>query len=357
MTIDINQLLSIVIKKQGSDLHLVADHPPLVRVYGELDPLPQYPVLSADVCMRLVFAMLTAAQREEFEKTRELDLSYVLKTAEGLQERFRINAYYQRGSVAASLRYIPHKIRTFEELNLPQSLGELTKLNQGFILVTGPTGHGKSTTLATMINQINLNRKCHIVTIEDPIEYAYDKGKALISQRELRMDTYSWKGALKAVLREDPDVVLIGEMRDLETITSALTIAETGHLVFSTLHTNSAPQTIDRIIDVFPEHQQSQIRQQLSSALSAVICQRLAPSLTGDRLPGLEILISNSAVRTSIRESKSHLISNIIQTSKDLGMITMEEYFANLVSTGRMALDVAQRYVLNPTELRRYLRK
>jgi twitching motility protein PilT len=354
---DIHELLVTAIKKGASDVHFLVGKPPVIRIHGELSPLPQYPILDEKAIANLVVSLMNQEQKELFLKERELDFSYEIKNIDGHEERFRVNAYCQRQSLSASLRHIPNKIRSLAELTLPSSLAELANLHQGFVLVAGPTGQGKSTTLSTIINEINKNRKCHIITIEDPIEYTYPQAKAIVSQRELRVDTLSWKAALRSVLREDPDVVLIGEMRDLETIAAALTIAETGHLVFSTLHTNSAAQTIDRIIDVFPDHQQGQIRQQLAAVLSGVICQRLVPAIQGARIPALEVLVTTTAVRTSIREGKTHLIDNIIQTSKDVGMITLEEYFADLVASGKVAIEVAERYVSRPTELRRYLKK
>lgn len=354
---NINELITLVIRKEASDLHLVVGKPPLVRINGELSPLPQHSVLDAETSKELIFSLMSAPQRELYLKNKELDFSYAVSDQNGSEHRFRVNAYYQRNTCASTLRYIPNKIRSFEDLKLPSTMSRFKDLQQGFVMITGPTGHGKSTTLATILNQINLERNAHIVTIEDPIEYTYPLGKALISQREINVDTYSWKAALRAVLREDPDVVLVGEMRDYETISAALTVAETGHLVLSTLHTNSAAQTIDRVIDAFPEHQQNQVRQQLASTLSAVVCQRLVPALNGGRLPAVEILLSNAAVRNSIREAKTHLIDNIIQTSKEIGMIKLEEYFARLVNAGSVSLEVAQRYVLQPAELRRYLKK
>jgi twitching motility protein PilT len=353
---EIKELLTLAVKKGASDVHFLAGKPPYIRIHGELSPLPQFQPLTPEEVERIVLSLMNQEQKNIFEKEREMDFSYVIPGENG-NERFRVNAFWQQGTYAAVMRHIPNKIRTFEELMLPPTLGELAKLQQGFILVTGPTGQGKSTTLATIIHEINKNRKAHIITVEDPIEYTYPPAKAIISQRELRIDTFSWNASLRAILREDPDVVLIGEMRDLETIASALTIAETGHLVFSTLHTNSAAQTIDRIIDVFPEHQQPQIRQQLATVLSGVVCQRLVPAVNGGRIPALEILITTTAVRTSVRDGKTHLIDNIIQTSKDVGMISFEEYFADLISQGKVTLEVAERYVQRPTEMRRYLKK
>lgn len=348
----IEELLEIVIKHNASDLHLIVGLPPVLRVDGELMEISGQRPLSPEDAQRLIFSILTPEQKEILLANKELDFS-VPFTGEGFsgEARFRVNAYFQRGYLSAALRYLPPKIRTIEELNLPNILHEFGKLRQGFILVTGPTGHGKSTTLASIINEINLNRSCHIVTIEDPIEYTYPIGKSIVTQRELRLDTYSWDIALRSVLREDPDVVLIGEMRDFETIASAVTIAETGHLVFSTLHTNSAAQTIDRIIDVFPEQQQAQIRMQLSMVLEAVFSMRLLPQLGGGRVPAYEILVSTSAVKTTIREGKTHLIDNIIQTSGEMGMISLEKTLARLVRQGKISLEVAQDFALKPDEL------
>ncbi|HCS78717.1 TPA: type IV pili twitching motility protein PilT [Patescibacteria group bacterium] len=253
--------------------------------------------------------------------------------------------------MAAALRYLPQKIRNVEELGLPKLYHDFVNLRQGFILVTGPTGHGKSTTLAAIINEINNSRETHIITIEDPIEYMYPKGRSIISQREMHTDTYSWNVALRSVLREDPDVVLIGEMRDYETIAAALTIAETGHLVFATLHTNSAAQTIDRIVDVFPENQQSQIRLQLAATLEGVLSQRLLPQIGGGRVPAIEILMATPAVQTTIREGKTHLIDNIIQTSGEMGMQLMETSLTQLVKAGKIDLDTAKEYSIRPEEL------
>lgn len=354
---NIGQLLDIVVKRNASDLHLLAERPPIIRINGELQILPQFSPLSIEQTKELTLQLLSEEQQKHLAANHEIDFSYSHKSGD-LEARFRVNAYFQQNTLASSLRYIPcQKIRTFEELNLPPSMIEFTKLNQGFVLLTGPAGQGKTTTIATMVNEINKKRADHIITVEDPIEYTYPKGKALISQRELRVDTYSWKVALRSVLREDPDVVFIGEMRDFETIAATLTIAETGHLVFSTLHTNSAAQTIDRIVDVFPAHQQGQIRLQLSSTLAGIISQRLIKSLDGGLVPALEIMIGSPAVRTTIREGKTHLIDNIIQTSKDVGMITLEESLAHLVSAGKISLESAELVALRPDELRRLLKK
>lgn len=354
---NINEMLDLVVKRGASDLHILAGRPPIIRFNGELQILPQYSPLTDEQTKELTLPLLSAEQKTTLQSDHEIDFSYAHKVGDGFA-RFRVNAYFQQNTLASSLRYIPtQRIRTFEDLNLPPSLVEFSKLNQGLVLLTGPAGQGKTTTIATMVNEVNKSRNEHIITIEDPIEYTYPKSKALISQRELRVDTYSWKVALRSVLREDPDVVFIGEMRDFDTIASTLTIAETGHLVFSTLHTNSAAQTIDRIVDVFPAHQQSQIRLQLSSTLAGIISIRLLKSLDGGLVPALEVLIGSPAVRTTIREGKTHLIDNIIQTSKDVGMITLEESLVKLVASGKVTLETAEKTALRPEELRRLLKK
>lgn len=354
---EIAELLERVVKQNASDLHFLVDSPPILRVDGELQAVPGLSPLTPPQVEELVFSILTPEQKELFLANKEIDFSYPF-AGEGFKElaRFRVNAYFERGHVSAALRHIPLKIRTIEELNLPKICHEFTKLRQGFILVAGPTGHGKSTTLAAIINEINLSRTCHIVTVEDPIEYVYLAGKSLVSQREMRLDTHSWEIALRSALREDPDVVLIGEMRDFETVAAALTIAETGHLVFSTLHTNSAAQTIDRIIDIFPEYQQSQVRMQLSLVLEAVVSERLLPQIGGGRIPACEIMLSTPALRTNIREGKTHLIDNVIQTSHELGMMTLETSLAYLVKTGKVTLETAQSYALRSEDLMRLLR-
>ncbi|MBI2021680.1 PilT/PilU family type 4a pilus ATPase, partial [Candidatus Daviesbacteria bacterium] len=269
--------------------------------------------------------------------------------------RFRINIYRQKNSLAAAFRLIPMVIRSIESLGLPTTVSRISDLKQGLVLVTGPTGHGKSTTLAAFINQINNTRNTHVITIEDPIEYVYPPGRSLISQRELNSDTKSWSNALKAALREDPDVVLIGEMRDLETISSAMTIAETGHLVFATLHTNSAAQTVDRIIDVFPEKQQYQIRTQLAAVIEAIIAQRLVPTYTPGRVLATELLFGSPALRNLIREGKTHLIDNLIQTSGELGMMNLETSLSILVREGKITSITAQNYALRPALLNKLL--
>jgi len=347
----IEGLLQSTIQKNASDLHIIAFTEPTLRVHGKLMPVPNSIPLTPEQVEQLVFSLLTQEQKELFTANKELDFSFAL----GEIARFRVNAYYQKGYVSAALRMLPLRIRNIDELGLPNILYKFTQLMQGFVLVTGPTGHGKSTTLAAMLNEINHNRACHILTIEDPIEYVYPKAKAFVSQRELHLDTHAWQVALSSALREDPDVVLIGEMRDLETIESAITIAETGHLVFSTLHTNSAAQAIDRIVDVFPSHQQDQVRLQLASTLEAVISQRLIPSLNGERIAVNEILIATPAVKTIIREGKSHLLDNVIQTSSDVGMESLESALARKVKSGLISLQIAESYSNRAKELTRLL--
>ena len=348
----INELLEIVIKKNASDLHLIVGEKPTLRIDGDLTPIGGTERLTAEEVQSLVFELVTEEQKELLLVNKEIDFSFALADV----ARFRVNAYHQKGYLAASLRLIPTKIRTIEELNLPKVCHRFTQLEQGFVLVTGPTGHGKSTTIAAMVSEINENRPVHILTIEDPIEYVYPPAKGIVSQRELHLDTHSWEISLRSALREDPDIALIGEMRDYETIASAITIAETGHLVFSTLHTNSSAQTIDRIVDVFPEHQQDQVRTQLASTIAGVISQRLIPAIGGGRYPAVEVLIVTPAVRTVIREGKSHLIDNIIQTSAEVGMIPLEVSLANLVRLGKITLDTAQQYALRPAELLRQVK-
>ena len=345
----IQKLLEYVVSRDASDLHLVVGIPPTIRVDGELTPVPGEKDLTAEAVEKLTYSLLTDEQKELLLVNKEVDFSFAL----GEVARFRVNAYHQKGYVASALRLIPMKIRTIDELNLPKICHTFAKLRQGFILVTGPTGHGKSTSLAAMIDEINQRSARHIVTIEDPIEYVYPVGKSLVSQRELHLDTHSWEIALRSALREDPDVVLIGEMRDYETIAAALTIAETGHLVFATLHTNSAAQSIDRIIDVFPENQQMQVRLQLAATIVGIISMRLVPAIGGGRLPVVEILLGSPALQTAIREAKSQQIENIIQTSGEQGMILMDASLAYLIKAGRISLDVARTYSIRPEELDR----
>lgn len=348
----IQQLLEIAIQRNASDLHLVVGYPPLLRVNGELFPVPGETEITPAVVDSLITPILNPDQKKTFEETFELDFSFDFQG----KARFRVNVYRQKGTEAVSLRLIPYNIFKLENLGFPAQVVRITQLKQGFVLVTGPTGQGKSTTLASMIQAINETHSSHIVTIEDPVEYVYPKGKSLISQREILGDTKSWHAALRAVLREDPDIVLVGEMRDLETISSAMTIAETGHLVFATLHTNSAAQSIDRIIDVFPPNQQPQIRLQLSATLEAIISQRLVPTINPGRTLAFELLFSTPAVRNIIRENKTYMIDNLIQTSGELGMISLEGSLASLVKGGKISADVAQKYALRPDLLSKLLK-
>jgi twitching motility protein PilT len=349
---DIKQYLQLTADKKASDLHLVTGVSPTLRIDGELIPIPNEPVLTANDITKILPEILSSEQLERLTINKELDFSLSFSET----ARFRVNAYTQKGSFAIAFRLIPLEIPTIDALRLPKILHSFTTLRQGFILITGPTGHGKSTTLASMLNEINSTRAEHIVTIEDPIEFVIKPLKSIISQREMGFDTHSWQIALRSVLREDPNVVLIGEMRDYETIASALTIAETGHLVFATLHTNSAAQTIDRIVDVFPEEQQSQVKLQLSNVLEAVFSMRLMPALAGGRVVGHEVMLATSAIRTAIREGKTHQIDNIIQTSQEAGMSTLEMSLAQMVKEGIVSLEVAQSFCLRPEELARLVK-
>lgn len=347
----IQQYLELVISNDASDLHLVVGYPPKLRINGELIPVSGTAQLNPSDLENLVLSILSNEQKQIFSENLELDFGFEFAG----KARFRVNVYKQKGNLAASFRMIPKNIRTIEQTGLPPIISKLTELKQGLVLVTGPTGHGKSTTLAAIINQINHTRSVHILTIEDPIEFVYPQAKALISQRELLSDTRTWENALRSVLREDPDVVLVGEMRDFEAISSAITIAETGHLVLSTLHTNSASQTIDRIIDVFPEHQQPQVRAQLSAVLEAVISQRLIPMINPGRALAYELLFGTAALRSLIREGKTHLIDNLIQTSAELGMIGLDSSLASLVRQGIITSEVAETYSLRPQVLNKLL--
>ncbi len=342
----IQDFLEIVVKKEASDLHLVVGSPVVIRIDGQLMPISQAP-LQSEEAESLIFELLSTEQKEMLVVNKELDFSFAL----GEVARFRVNAYYQKGYLSAALRLIPSYIKTIEELHLPRIAHNFAKMRQGFILVTGPTGHGKSTTIASIINEINQTRPVHILTIEDPIEYVYPPGKSLVSQREMHLDTHSWEVSLRSALREDPDVVLVGEMRDFETISAAITVAETGHLVFATLHTNSAAQSIDRMIDVFPESQQAQVRLQLSATMAGIVSMRLVPAISGGRLPVCEILLTSPAVQTAIRDGKTHQIDNIIQTSGEAGMILMDVSLAYLVKMGSISLETARAYSIRPKEL------
>ncbi|MDP1710178.1 MAG: type IV pilus twitching motility protein PilT [bacterium] len=349
---DIKQLLQYVIDVKASDLHLVAGIPPTLRIEGELSPIATMGVLTPDVITELFKPILSSEQLERLTVNKEIDFSLAFSD----KARFRINAYTQRGSLAGAFRRIPTTIPAIDSLGLPKIVHSFTTLKQGLVLVTGPTGQGKSTTLAAIINEINTTRAAHIVTIEDPVEFVFTAQKSIISQREMRSDTHSWQIALRSVLREDPDVVLVGEMRDYETIAAALTVAETGHLVFATLHTNSAAQTIDRIVDVFPEEQQRQVRMQLSNVIEAVFSQRLIKGLDKTRVVAHEIMLASTAVKTAIRDGKTHQIDSILETSSEIGMNTLERSLSTLVKSGRISLEVAQSWSLRPEELSRLVR-
>jgi twitching motility protein PilT len=348
----IHDLLQKTISAKASDLHLTVGSPPVLRIAGKLSPISETKPLDAKQSEELIFALLNEEQTGRLQNEREIDLSLSF----GDVARFRINAFYQKGYLTAALRLIPFEIPTIEELNLPKILYDFCKLPQGFVLITGPAGQGKSTTLAAMINEINETREVHVITIEDPIEYVFESKRALIVQREMYLDTLSWQTALRSALREDPDVVLVGEMRDFETMAAAMTIAETGHLVFATLHTNSAAQTVNRIIDVFPENQQQQVRTQLAAGLEGIVSQRLLPAIGGGRLPACEVLLATPAVRAVIREGKTHQIDNTIATSYEVGMVSLNRALAELVKNGKVSLDVAKMRTLNPEELIRMVR-
>ena len=349
---NLKQLLQYTVEANASDLHIINGIAPTLRINGELMAVPNQAVLTPDAVSTLLKEVLSSEQLERLSVNKEIDFSLAFSE----KARYRVNAYTQKGSLAAAFRKIPLEIPTIDSLNLPKIIHSFTTLRQGLILVTGPTGHGKSTTLAAILNEINHTRATHIVTIEDPVEFIFKPVKSIISQREMRSDTHSWQIALRSVLREDPDVVLVGEMRDHETISSALTVAETGHLVFATLHTNSAAQTIDRIVDVFPEEQQGQVRLQLSKVIEAVFSQRLIPATAGGRVVGYEVMLGTTAIKTAIRDGKTHQIDSILQTSQEAGMVTLEQSLSALVKAGKVSLDVAQSWSLRPEELARLVR-
>ena len=348
--VSIMQLLERVLALDASDLHLTAGLPPTLRIHGELTPLADHPPLSPEQVSGMVLSMLTQRQRERLEQDRELDTSYSLPG----QARFRVNAYFQRESMGAAFRLIPYAIRSLDDLGMPSEVANLARLPRGLVLVTGPTGSGKSTTLAAMLNVINTETSCHIMTVEDPIEYLHRHNRSMVNQREIGSDTLSFANALRHVLRQDPDVILVGEMRDLETIQTTLTAAETGHLVFATLHTQDAPQTIDRIIDAFPTTQQQQVRVQLSSTIQGVLTQQLIPTVDGNgRVASVEIIVATPAIRNLIREAKVHQIYSAMQAGGRFGMRTMDQALANLVKAGKISYDVARNRCHDVEELAR----
>ncbi len=347
----IETLLEEVVKQNSSDLHLSVGAPPTLRIDGSLVPVAGTEVLSEADVEKLIYAVVDDVQKDILLKDKEVDFSFAF----GDIARFRANAFHQKGNLSLSLRLIPAKIRTVADLGLPESINRFTDIPRGLVLVTGPTGSGKSTTLAALIDKINTEKAVHIITIEDPIEYTHNNKKSLIEQREVHYDTRSFAAALRSALREDPDVVLIGEMRDLETISAAITIAETGHLVLATLHTNNAAQSIDRMVDVFPPYQQQQIRVQLSNILQGVVSQRLIPSIGGGRVAAAEIMVSTPAVRNIVREGKTHQLDAVIQTGADQGMIQMDKALAQLVKAGRITQDEARGYCIDVEEFERLL--
>lgn len=344
----LNDLLLATARQNASDLHLASGRHPTLRIDGVLIPLQKEQLVTPEMSEGLIFSMLTSEQKEILFAEKEIDFSYSFED----KARFRINVFYQRGYLAAALRLIPAQIKTPEELNLPPVLHDFCKLSQGFVLVVGPAGHGKSTTLAAMIDEINHSRTDHIITIEDPIEYIFTQDKSIVSQREVKSDTLTFHRGLKSLLRQDPDVIMIGEMRDKESMATAMTAAETGHLVFSTLHTNSASQTIDRIIDSFPIEQQGQISSQLAATLVGIISERLIPKIDGGRAPACEIMLSNPAVRNLIRERKSYQIDLVIETSVQEGMMTLNRSLVSLLKKKEISLENAELYSLSPSELR-----
>jgi len=346
-----DEVLKTTVARGASDLHLTAGLPPMLRIAGKLMPT-EYPRLMPDMTKRLVYSILNDKQKSAFERDWELDCSHGVRGF----GRFRVNVFKQRGVVGAALRAIPSTIPSREELNLPPVIDNIVRKPHGLVLVTGATGMGKSTTIACMLDKINREKAVHIITIEDPIEYIHPHKKGMVNQRELGQDTQSWLRALRATLREDPDVILVGEMRDLETIAGTLTAAETGHLVFSTLHTSDASQTVDRIIDVFPPHQQQQIRIQLAGVLEAVVSQQLIPHASGvSRVPACEILITTPAIRNLIREGKTHQIYNALQTGSKYGMLTMEQSLLDLYNNSQITFEDALNHTMHPQDLRRML--
>jgi twitching motility protein PilT len=352
MRFDFADLLIEVIGRRASDLHLTAGAPPMVRVRGRLTAVEDYPPLTPAETREIVYSILTSDQRQRLESDWQLDFAYQIPN----RARFRVNAYFQRSAIGAAFRLIPEDIQDIDSLGLPAVVHEFTRKPRGLVLVTGPTGSGKSTSLAAMVDAINQAREEHIMTIEDPIEFLHAHKRCIINQRELGTDAPSFAAALKAALRQDPDVILVGEMRDLETISTALTAAETGHLVFATLHTQDAPQTIDRVIDVFPAHQQGQVRVQLSVALQGVMTQQLLPTADGaGRVAACEVLVPTPAVRNLIREGKTHQIPSAMQTGMGVGMQTMDAALATLVREGRIAQALAEARSSTPDELRRLL--
>jgi twitching motility protein PilT len=344
----LDDLLTTTAKQGASDLHIAVGRRPTLRIDGVLVPLQKEPITTPEEAEGIIGQLMTEEQKQKLVQQRQVDLAYSFED----KARFRVNVYYQRGYLAAALRLVPARIKTIDELNLPPLLHDLAKLSQGFVLVVGPAGHGKSSTLAAIIDEVNHTRSDHIITVEDPVEYLFTQDKCIVSQREVGSDAMSFHGALRTILRQDPDVIMIGEMRDAVSIGTAMTASETGHLVLSTLHTNSASQTIDRIIDSFPAEQQGQVTSQLAATLVAIVSERLLPRLSGGRIPAMEIMIVNPAIRNLIRERKTYQIDLVIETSLQEGMVTLNRSLVNLVKNKEISLENAELYSLNPAELR-----
>jgi len=348
----LKKLLETTVKEQASDLHLSVGHPPTLRIAGKLVPLLKYKEIGSAEMKSLTESLMSPEQIQRFQDQKEIDFSYSFEE----QARFRVNIFFQRGEISCALRLVPNQIKNIEELSLPPLFHEFAKANQGFVLITGPSSQGKSTTLAALIDEINHTRTDHIITIEDPIEYIFEDDRSLIDQREVYQDTLSFARALRSTFRQDPNVIMVGEMRDPETIATAITAAETGHLVFATLHTNSAAQSIHRIVDSFPSEQQNQIRAQLSGSLLGIISQRLIPRIRGGLIPACEILLNNPAVANLIRENKIHEIPLVIETSAELGMISLDRALADLVKRREITLENALNYSLSPADLKMLIR-
>lgn len=340
----IKNLLRLVAQQNASDLHLTVGRYPTIRIDGKLIPLDKENILTPADTQAMADVVLSDNNKKRFADEMQIDFSYNFED----KARFRSNIFLQQGRISMAFRLIPKEIKTLSQLNVPEVLYNFTKFSQGLFLIVGPVGHGKSTTLAALIDNINHTQEKHVITIEDPIEYIYEQDKCIINQREVYQDSKTFQSALKAVFREDANVVLVGELRDLESISTAITAAETGHLIFATLHTNDSPQTIDRIIDVFPSHQQNQVRSQLASTLLGVVSQRLIPKVGGGRIPALEIMIKNHAVENLIRENKTYQIDNVIETSADQGMITIDKYLSELVKKGTVSMEMAEVYAKDP---------
>ena len=346
-------LLSTVIKQNASDLHISVGRHPTMRIDGVLMPILQQEIITPDMAREFVFTILTKEQQETFAREKEMDLSYNFRD----RARFRVNTFFQRGFIGAALRLIPTKIRTFEELQLPSVIETFASFTQGFLLVTGPTGHGKSTTLAALVDYINHTRADHIITVENPIEYLFTSDRATIDQREVGTDTLDFHHALKSMFREDVDVGMVGEMRDVETVSTAVTAAETGHLILSTVHTNNAAQTIDRIVDIFESGQQNQIRSQIASTLIGIVSQRLIPRINGGLVPAVEVMMANTAVRNLIRENKTHELNMVIETSSEQGMISLNHSLVDLIRRGEISMENALLYSTNPSEIQTIMRE